>query len=55
MMTYTSVADSVTNSLQTIAGDAVSVLGAVAPVALSVAGAFLVWKLGMKFFKSIAK
>lgn len=49
----TSVSSSVTSSLQTVASDIKSTLAAVAPIGLGIAGAFLAWKLGMKFFKSL--
>lgn len=48
-----SVSSSVTSSLQSVAADVKATLGAVAPVGLGIAGAFLAWKLGMKFFKSL--
>lgn len=48
-----SVSSSVSSSLQTVAADIKSTLGTVAPVGLGIAGAFLAWKLGMKFFKSL--
>lgn len=54
-MEPTSVVQSVTDALQTVATDITGVFGAVAPVAIGIAGAFLVWRYGMKFFKSISK
>ncbi len=50
-----SMVASVTSALTTVAGDVTSVLEGVAPIALSIAGAFLVWRYGMKFFKAISK
>lgn len=44
-----------TTALTTIKTDALSALAAVAPVAIGIMGAFLVWKYGIKFFKGIAK
>lgn len=44
-----------TTALGSIKTDALSALGIVAPIGLSIAGAFLVWKFGMKFFKGISK
>lgn len=41
---FTAIATSVTAGIE-----------AVAPVALSVMGAILVWRIGAKFFKSVAK
>lgn len=54
-MEPTGVVASVTDALTTVAGDVTGVLGAVAPIALGIAGTFLVWRYGMKFFKSISK
>lgn len=51
----TTVVDDVTAALQTVATDVKGVLGSVAPVALGIAGTFLVWRYGMRFFKSISK
>lgn len=48
-------AEAVGTALGTVASDILAVITSVAPVALSVAGAFLVWRYGMKFFKSISK
>jgi len=49
------VAESVGSALQDIASDAMNVLTVVAPIGLAIAGAFLVWRYGMRFFKSISK
>lgn len=51
----TSVADSITTSLIGVQTQALDVLGKVAPIGIGIAGAFLVWKYGMKFFKNISK
>lgn len=48
-------AAAVSGALQTVATDVLASIGTIAPVALSIAGAFLVWKYGMRFFKSISK
>lgn len=42
-------------ALTTVAGDATDAITSVAPIGITVMGAFLVWRLGIKFFKSIAK
>lgn len=42
-------------ALTGVSTDAMAVLADVAPIAIGIAGAFLVWKYGMRFFKSIAK
>lgn len=49
------IAESVTTALEAVQADALSVLAAVAPIAIAIAGAFLVWRYGMRFFKSISK
>lgn len=41
---FTSIASSVTEGISTVA-----------PIALGVMGALLVWRIGSKFFKSVAK
>lgn len=50
-----STVTAITEALNTIQADAMSVLAAVAPIAISIAGAFLVWRYGMRFFKAISK
>lgn len=45
----------VVSALTTVAGDITSTFTAIAPIALGIAGAFLVWRYGMKFFKAISK
>jgi hypothetical protein len=42
-------------AMGTIKDNIIAALGVVAPVALGIFGAFLVWKYGQKFFKGIAK
>jgi hypothetical protein len=42
-------------ALKSVQTDAMSALATVAPYAIAIMGAFLVWKYGMKFFKSLAK
>ena len=49
------VTSSMTTALTAVKTDAMSAIGAVAPIAIGIAGAFLVWRLGMRFFKSISK
>lgn len=49
------IVTSVTTALTSVQGDIMGVITAVAPIALGIAGAFLVWKYGMKFFKGISK
>ncbi len=38
-----------------VKSDGISALATVAPYGIAIMGAFLVWKLGVKFFKSLAK
>lgn len=45
----------VTTALTTVAGDVTATLASVAPIGLTIAGTFLVWRYGMKFFKSLSK
>ena len=47
--------ESVVTALQAVATDITATIGAIAPVALGIAGTFLVWRYGMRFFKSISK
>ena len=47
--------EAVVTALQSVATDITSTIGAIAPVALGIAGTFLVWRYGMRFFKSISK
>lgn len=47
--------ESISTSLTAIATDITSTIGAVAPIAMGIAGLFLAWRYGMKFFKSVSK
>lgn len=38
-----------------IADSVIAGIGEVAPIALTVMGAMLVWRVGVRFFKSVAK
>lgn len=42
-------------ALTTVQTDTLAALAAVAPLAIGIMGAFLVWKYGIRFFKGIAK
>lgn len=44
-----------TEALTTVKTDVLAGLASVAPVAITIFGAFLVWKFGKKFFNSLAK
>lgn len=45
----------VVTALTEIASEIKDVLTTIAPIALGIAGTFLVWRYGMRFFKSISK
>lgn len=42
-------------ALTSIQTDVTSVIGTVAPIAVSIMGIFLVWRYGIRFFKTISK
>ena len=44
-----------TTALTTIKTDVVAALEVIAPIAIAIVGLFLVWKFGIRFFKSLAK
>lgn len=48
-------ATAVTSALQSTAANITSSLNAIAPIGLGIAGTFLVWRYGMRFFKSLSK
>ena len=45
----------VTAAATTVKTDALAALGAVAPIGIAIGGAYLVYKLGWRFFKGLAK
>ncbi|MDN4765985.1 hypothetical protein QYP21_19075 [Clostridioides difficile] len=49
------VSSSMTTALTTVKTDALAAISAVAPISLSIMGVFLVWKYGIRFFKSVSK
>lgn len=49
------VEQAMSTALTGIKTDALSVLSTVAPIAIGIMGAFLVWRYGIRFFKSLAK
>lgn len=55
MAVYSAATDSITGSLTSLAGQVTSAIGEIAPIAVSIMGVFLIWKLGTKFFKGFAK
>ncbi|TLE37811.1 hypothetical protein [Clostridioides difficile] len=50
-----SVTTSMTTALTAVKTDALGAISAVAPIALGIMGVFLVWKYGIRFFKSVSK
>lgn len=50
-----SVAGTMTTAVQGIQTDFEATVTAVAPIAIRIIAVFMVWKLGMKFFRSITK
>lgn len=47
--------EAVVSALTKTASDITATLGSIAPIALGIAGTFLVWRYGMRFFKSLSK
>lgn len=50
-----SVASTISTSLESIKADVLEVIGTVAPIGIAIMGTFLVWRYGIKFFKSVSK
>lgn len=50
-----STTTAMTTAMSTIKTDALGAIAAVAPIGLGIMGVFLVWRYGIKFFKSISK
>lgn len=50
-----SVTASMGPAMEGIKTDALGAIATVAPYGIAIMGAFLVWKYGIRFFKSIAK
>lgn len=50
-----SATEGLTNGFTTIAQSVTGGITAVAPIALGVMGTMLIWRIGAKFFKSVAK
>ena len=55
LSTSAAPSNAVATALTTIATNITNTISAVAPVAISIVGVFLVWKFGIRFFKSVAK
>lgn len=48
------VAATMETAFTSVQADFVAVVGKVAPIGMGIFGVFLLWKLGMKFFRSIS-
>lgn len=55
MLMASSISTEVTGALQSVASDITGVLSAIAPIGIGIVGVFLVWRYGMRFFKSLSK
>lgn len=49
------VSSSITTALTAVKTDALATISAVAPIGIAIMGVFLVWRYGIRFFKSISK
>ncbi|HCQ6135217.1 TPA: hypothetical protein OL464_003719 [Clostridioides difficile] len=49
------VSTAIATSLTPVKTDSLATLSAVAPIGILIGGGYLVWKLGWKFFKGLAK
>jgi len=49
----TEMLTAIQTAVSSIQTDVTSVLGAVGPVAIAIVGLYLVWRLGIKFFKGL--
>lgn len=52
---YTATSEALTTAFTSLAGNLTSALSEIAPIAITVMGAYLTWRYGIKFFKSLAK
>ena len=52
---YSAATSSITESLNGLATQVTGAIGEIAPIAIPVMGVFLIWKLGTRFFKGVAK
>lgn len=50
----TGVAATMESAFTSVQADFTAVVGKVAPIGIAIFGVFLIWKLGMKFFKNIS-
>ena len=49
------MSEAIVTALTGVSTSVTSALSSVAPIAIVIMGTFLAWKLGIKFFKSLAK
>lgn len=49
------ITNAITSSATTLQSDAISMIGSVAPYALGIVGAFMLFRLGKKFFSQVGK
>ena len=54
-MDASSLTTTMDTAFKAIQGDALSGIATVAPYAIAIMGAGLVWRIGSRFFKSVAK
>lgn len=47
--------EAMSTAMEGVKNDALSAIATVAPYGIAIMGTFLVWKYGIKFFKSISK
>ena len=52
---YSAASESIVTSLTGLSTQVTGAIGEIAPVAITVMGVFLIWRLGTRFFKSVAK
>ena len=50
-----SIATSISNSMQQIVTDTIATIGAVAPIGITIFGAMFAWKKGIQFFRGVTK
>jgi hypothetical protein len=51
----TDISGAMTTSLQSVVTNTLACIAAVAPIGITIFGAILAWKVGVKFFKGLAK
>ncbi len=51
---YSASSDALSSAFTDLSGQIVESLDKIAPIAITIVGAFLIWKFGIKFFKNLA-